>query len=202
MQIKVRIWFDGWVRYLSSLTPPGNLRMLRGGSRWVPPASNGGEDTTVPTRSTGAFFASIFIWGGDGLALVAIGRPWCGKVKVSSLPERKQALSPPYFLTRALPLSTKSQCVEIFSSPGDLPESAVGSRSAIGRQLSIYYRFWLPDPCTRSIGSLPHSLRQGVDQRPSAKRHSADPKIRQAENDLFVGSRDERSLFPGLAHAW
>ena len=59
--------------------------MLRGGSRWVPPASDGGEDTTVPTRSTGAFFASVFIWGGDGLALVAIGGPiGAGKVKASS----------------------------------------------------------------------------------------------------------------------
>ena len=80
----------------------------------------------------------------------------------------------PLFRHGWVPLPTKSQCVEIFSSWGDLPESSVGPRIAIGlpesRQLSITYLYWRPVPCTRSIGRLPHALRQGIARKPSAKR--------------------------------
>ena len=48
-------------------------------------------------------FSSVFIWGGDGLTLVAIGGPWCEEAKCDFPTERKQALLPPYFDTDGCP---------------------------------------------------------------------------------------------------
>ena len=133
MQIKVRIWFDGWVRYLSPPLPsPGKFE-------------DAARRVSVGASCIGwwrgyhradAFHWCIFCihfhlgwrWFGPGGNWKTMVRE--GKSQLIAGTEAGPFA--PLFLTRALPLSTKSQCVEIFSSPGDLPESAVGPRSAIG----------------------------------------------------------------------
>ena len=134
--------------------PPGNIEDAAWRVSVFASCIGGCMDTAVPTYHSGALFSALFFtWGGDCLTLVAIGRPM-GPWKLNSSGERKQPLGPP-ISTRPGALATKSHCVEIFSSWGDLPESAVGPRFAIrlqeSRQLSITYRYWRPVPCTRSL---------------------------------------------------
>lgn len=155
------------------LSPWIFFRMLRGGSRCSAPAS---AVARIPPRRrvTLVHFRQRFQLGWRWFDS---GGNWRTIMRGSKMrfPDGTEAgpFGPP-ISTRVGALPTKSQCVEIFSSWGDLPESTVGPRIAIGlpesRQLSITYRYWRPVPCTRNIGRLPHVLRQGIDRKPSAKR--------------------------------